>query len=164
MNFDPQAIFEVLSSNEVDFVVIGGVAALIHGSPSVTQDLDICYSRDPKNLKRLAAALRALDARLRDVPDTVRFELDERSLAAGDHFTFTTSHGDFDCFGHPAGSEGFDDLTSSAPIIEVEGIRFAVASIDDLIRMKRASDRPKDRAEIEILGALREESYRSEGS
>ena len=75
----------------------------------------------------------------------------------GDHFTFSTIHGDFDCLGHLAGSGGYEGLRAGAEVLDLDGVRVAVAALDDLIRMKRASGRPKDRAELEILGALREE-------
>jgi hypothetical protein len=139
----------------VRFVVIGGIAAAAHGSPSVTQDLDVCYERAPENLRRLAAALDTLDARLRstDVP----FRPDAAALGNGDQFTFTTRLGDFDCLGTPAGTGGFADLDANAIELDLDGVRVRVASIDDLIRMKRAAGRPKDRVELEILGALRDE-------
>lgn len=157
MRFDPLALFEILRRHEVGFVVIGGIAAAAYGSPSVTQDLDICYSRDRDNLQRLAEALQEMKAQLRGGPPNVGFQLDAKSLEMGDHFTFSTVHGDFDCLGHPAGSDGYEDLTRGAETMDFEGVRVAIASINDLIRMKRASGRPKDRAELEILGALREE-------
>ena len=161
MKFDPLAILQVLHSNEVDFVVIGGIAAAAHGSPSVTQDLDVCHSREKESLERLATALLEMKARLRGAPKEVPFLLDAKTLEMGDHFTFTTVHGNFDCLGHPAASSGYEDLAAGADLIDFDGLRVAVASLDDLIRMKRASARPKDRAELEILGALRSEIERS---
>jgi hypothetical protein len=157
MKFDPLAILGVLKSNEVDFVLIGGIAAAALGSPSVTQDLDVCHSRERLNLERLAKALKEMKARLRGAPEDVPFLLDAKTLEMGDHFTFSTIHGDFDCLGHPAGSTGYEGLAAGADLIDFDGIRVMVASIDDLIRMKRASGRPKDLAELEILGALRAE-------
>lgn len=141
----------------MQFVVIGGIAARILGSPTVTRDLDICYARDPQNLERLAAVLRELHASLRGVEQEVPFQLDARTLAAGDHFTFVTDAGDLDILGTPSGVGGFDELARNAPELDLDGLRVKVASIDDLIRMKRAAGRPKDRVELEILGALRDE-------
>lgn len=157
MKFDPLAILQVLQSKEVDFVLIGGIAAAAHGSPSVTQDLNVCYSRQRKNVEQLAKALHELEARLRGAPEDVPFLLDAKTLEMGDHFTFSTIHEDFDCLGHPAGSTGYEGLAAGADLIDFDGLRVMVASIDDLIRMKRASGRPKDLAELEILGALRKE-------
>ena len=141
----------------MQFLVIGGIAARILGSPTVTRDLDICYARDRQNLERLAAVLRELHASLRDVEQEVPFQLDARTLALGDHLTFVTDAGDLDIFGTPSGVGGFDELARNATEIDLDGLRVKVASIDDLIRMKRAAGRPKDRVELEILGALRDE-------
>lgn len=156
--FDPLGSLRVLSDHAVRFVVIGGVGGAAHGSPSVTQDLDVCYERSPENLERLAAALGSIHARLRGADADVPFSLDARTLAAGDHFTFITDLGDLDCLGNPAGTLGYDDLVKGAIEVNLDDLVVAVASIDDLIRMKRAAGRPRDLAELEILGALREET------
>jgi len=156
--FDPLGSMRVLSDHAVRFVVIGGIAGATHGSPSVTQDLDVCYERSPANLERLSAALGSIHAELRGADDDVPFSLDAKTLAAGDNFTFVTDLGDLDCLGIPAGTIGYDDLKKSAVDVDLDGLVVAVASIDDLIRMKRAAGRPRDLAELEILGALRDES------
>jgi len=155
--FDPLRAFQTLDRHGVRFVVIGGVGARLHGSPTVTNDTDICYERSPENLKRLAAALRDLRATLRGVEDDAPFLLDEKTLAAGDHFTFTTRAGDLDCLGTPAGVGGFDELADGAVPFDIDGLTVVVASIDDLIRMKRAAGRPKDLIEVEVLGAVQAE-------
>jgi hypothetical protein len=157
VSFDPLAAIGVLQAHEVRFVLIGGVAGAAHGSPSVTQDLDICPQRSDENLERLAAALRSVHARLRGVDDEVPFLLDARTLAAGDHVTFVTDVGDLDCLLTPSGTEGFDELARDAVMVDLGDVVVAVASLDALIRMKRAAGRPKDRADMEILGALRDE-------
>lgn len=156
-SFDPRSALESLTDHGVRFVLIGGLAARLHGSPSVTGDTDICYDRSPENLERLATALTELDAQLRGAPDDVPFILDARTLAAGAHFTFLTRAGSVDCLGTPAGIEGFDALYRDAVEMSFERMVIPVASIDDLIRMKQAAGRPKDLIEVEILGALREE-------
>jgi hypothetical protein len=155
--FSPLSALEMLTEHGVRFVMIGGVAAAAHGSPSLTGDLDICYSRDPENLDRLAAALAELHATLRGADADVGFVPDAASLAAGDHFTFTTDAGDLDALGTPAGTDGFADLDTNAVDVDLDGLVVRVASLEDLIRMKRAAGRPKDRVELEILGALRDE-------
>jgi len=133
-----------------------------HGSPTVTQDLDICPDRSPDNLEALAAALLDLHARLRGVTEDVPFVLDARTLEAGDHFTFVTDAGDLDVLGTPAGTGGYHELIDDADTIDLDGFDVRVASIEALIRMKRAAGRPKDRAELEILGALRDVIERGE--
>jgi hypothetical protein len=138
-------------------VVIGGIAARLLGSPTVTRDLDICYARDTENLERLGMVLMRLGARLRGAPPGLPFRPDARTLAAGDHFTLTTVAGDLDLVGTPAGVAGYEELARTAERMDLDGVAVLVASVDDLIRMKRASGRPKDLVELEILGALRDE-------
>jgi hypothetical protein len=152
---DPIAILQTLDSYGVRYVVIGGVAGVAHGSPLLTEDLDICYARDKENFKALTKALKKMEARLRGAPDDVPFLLDEKTIEMGDHFTFVTKYGDFDCLGTPAGVHGYGELIRDSVTLDLDGWQAPVASIDDLIRMKRASNRPKDRIAIEILGALK---------
>ena len=156
--FDPLRAFGALQEYEVRFVVIGGFAGRIWGSPTITNDVDICYARDRANLERLALALSSLHARLRGAPEDLPFLLDARTLEAGDHFTLVTDAGNLDCLGLPAGSNGYEDLVATAREFEIGNMNILVASIEDLIRMKRAAGRPKDRVEVEILKALKEET------
>lgn len=155
--FDPERILRTLAEHRVRYVLIGGLAGRLWGSPTVTNDLDLCYARDRVNLERLAEALRALDARLRGVDSDVPFLLDAETLERGDHFTFATAAGNLDILGHPAGSRGFEDLIATATRMRLSGGTVPVTDLDDLIAMKRAAGRPKDRVEVEILTALRDE-------
>lgn len=155
--FEPLRVLQALTEAHVDFVLIGGVAARLHGSPSLTRDIDVCYDRTTKNLERLVGVLRSLNARLRGVDEDLPFLLDARTLGAGSNFTFVTDLGDVDVLALPAGVDGYRDLAASAEQVDLDGITISVASLDDLMRMKRAAGRPKDLKEIEILEALREE-------
>jgi hypothetical protein len=155
--FDPLAGLRALVDHGVRFVLIGGYAAALRGSPMITGDVDICHARDPENLDRLAEALGSLGARLRGAPADVPFRLDGRTLAAGDHFTFATDAGPLDCLGTPAGTDGFADLDAAAADEDLDGLVVRVASLDDLIRMKRAAGRPQDRIAVEWLSAIRDE-------
>jgi hypothetical protein len=155
--FDPLGALGALDRHGVRFVVIGGLGARLHGSPTVTNDTDVCYDRSPENLERLAAALVELRAELRGVDEEVPFRLDATTIARGDHFTFSTTAGNLDCLGTPAGVDGFAGLAVRAQAYDVEGLRVLVASIEDLIRMKRAAGRPKDLIEIDVLRAVQEE-------
>lgn len=155
--YDPVPALRILVEHGVRFVVIGGVGGRAWGSPLITQDLDICYERTPENLERLAAALQAIHARLRGVEDDVPFLLDAETLQAGDFFTFVTDVGPLDILGTPAGTRGHDHLAEFAKAVDVGGVTVLVAALGDLIRMKLAAGRPKDRVAVETLEALRNE-------
>jgi HAMP domain-containing protein len=149
---------ENLVKHRVRFVVIGGIAGNLLGSTTVTHDLDVCYARSEDNLVRMVAALKEVHARLRGAPEDVPFILEAKTLKFGDHFTFVTDLGSLDILGHPSGIPGgYDELERAADEIDLGEFRVKVASIDDLIRMKRAVGRPKDLIEVEVLGALRDE-------
>lgn len=150
-------ILAALVDARADFIVIGGLAAQVHGSPSLTGDVDICHSLARANLDRLEIALRGLSAIRRNLPDAVRAPIDAHALRLGEVFTLTTRAGDLDLLAHPDPGLDFETLSRSAVLVEILGVLVRVASIDDLIAMKRAAGRPKDRVEVEILGALREE-------
>jgi predicted nucleotidyltransferase len=163
--FDPLAALRALTDAGVHFVLIGGVAARVHGSPSMTRDLDICHARDQANLDRLSRALREMHARLRGTDDDVPFQLDGRTLAAGANFTFRTDEGDIDVLALPSGVAGYEELVRKAKDVDVGGVTVKLCDLDDLITMKRAAGRPKDRIELEVLYALRDEiADQAEGS
>lgn len=161
--FDPLRALETLNRHRVRFVIIGAFAGRLLGSPSLTRDLDICYARDRQNLEALAEALQELHARLRGVDEGVPFRLDAKTLALGDSFTFITDAGDLDILGTPSGTTGFEDLERTAEEFALGGFSVRVASVDSLIRMKRAAGRPKDLIEVEVLAALRDEIDKLEG-
>lgn len=146
----------------VRFVLVGGLAAQVHGSPSLTGDVDICFALEGANLDRLAIALRSLAAVRRELPSGVSAPIDARALRAGDVFTLTTRFGDLDLLAHPDPNLDFETLMKRSIGATVLGMQVRVASLQDLMAMKRAANRPKDRIELEILGALREEIDRRE--
>jgi hypothetical protein len=156
--YDPIAMLTALSRGEVRFVVIGGLAGRYWGSPTVTSDVDICYERGRENLQHLTDVLLELDARLRGVDEDVRFLLDALTIEKGQNFTFTTRFGPLDILGLPAGVQGYDELERNAVACELgDGIVVQMCDLDDLIRMKEAAGRPKDRIELEVLAAVRDE-------
>jgi hypothetical protein len=157
IEFDALRLLQELNEAGVRYIVVGGVAARVLGSPLVTADLDVCYARDEDNHEALAGVLRRLHARLRGADAGLPFRLDAKTLAMGETFTFETDFGAFDILGTPSGTDGYEDLAKSAVRVELDGLTVLVASIDDLIRMKRAAGRRKDLLAIEELGALREE-------
>jgi hypothetical protein len=163
--FDPIGILRVLTRTQVDFVVIGGFAAELRGAPLITNDLDICHDRSPDNLERLAGALHQLGAKLRvaKVEEELPFILDARTLAAGDCFTLVTNLGSLDVLGTPSGTKGFQDLvTASTSVPVAEDLAILVGALPDLMRMKRASPRIKDKMHLEVLAALQEEIEQAE--
>lgn len=153
--FDPRRILERLQHHGVRCLVIGGVAGRLHGSPRMTRDLDVLYARDPEDLRRLAAALAEMRVTLRGAPPDLAFKPDERALRNGSNFTFTTQWGPFDCLGDASGYT-YDVLVANAEPMRFEGLDVMVVSLDDLIRMKRASGRLVDLADVETLGKLRD--------
>lgn len=155
--FDPLQLLETLQRHGVRFVLIGGQAARVLGSPMMSFDLDVCYDRRDDNLAGLAAALREVNATLRGVEDDIPFVVDERTLRNGASFTFNTDYGPFDVLATPSGTRGYDDLVAGAVRLDLEGLVVDVVSIDDLIRMKRAAGRIKDQLVVEELIALRDE-------
>ena len=156
--FDPEAILRVLERYGVQYVVIGGLAAALRGSPHVTTDIDITPSRALKNLARLSLALRELDARIRveGVPDGVPFNHDATSLARMPTLNLSTVHGALDISMVPPGTSGFGDLARDATTIVLRGLEVRVASLVDVIRSKEAAGRPKDALTLPTLRRLAE--------
>jgi hypothetical protein len=140
---------------EVDCVVIGGVAVVVQASPRFTRDLDITYATDTANLERLGTLLVALEARLRGVEDDVPFTPDARTLRQTKMLTLTTRDGDLDLLVDPPGSPGYPALRRHADIVDLDGAAVRIASVEDLIEMKRAAGRPQDKIDVESLEAAR---------
>jgi hypothetical protein len=141
-----------LNRHGVDFVVIGAFAAVAQGYPLPTEDLDITPSRDPANLERLAAALVELQAELRlSGGKTHPFPIEADYLGRADSWTLATTAGDLDIIFTPAGTEGFVDLGRDAVETTLRETPVRLASLRDIIRMKEASRRPKDEAQLPAL-------------
>lgn len=159
--FDPERVLQVLARHQVRFVLVGGVAAVAHGSPLPTTDTDITPQRSEANLERLAAALRELDSRIRTPdPDGVVFPVTAEFLAAQPHtLNLITDAGDLDLTFTPAGfPHGYDDLIHrSVPLVLAADVTTDVARLDAIIESKEAADREKDRRALPYLQALAEE-------
>jgi hypothetical protein len=152
--FRPTRLLRRLVDAGVDFVVIGGFAAIAHGSVAITRDLDICYSTDPENLEALGRGLVELGARLRGVAEGVPFTPDGATLKRTQILTLETAEGPLDILADPRGSPGFGTLRERALDVPVAGVVVRVASLEDLLAMKRASGRPKDLLAVEELEAI----------
>lgn len=153
---DLRALLAPLLSHSVDFVMIGGMAGLSHGSSYPSYDLDIVYARDRQNIQRLVEALREIGVRLRGAPAALPFLLDAKTIENGSNFTFITPHGDFDILGHADGMPGYAELRSASSVRDILGLDIRVASIEHLIAMKRAANRPKDQRAVEEYIGLAE--------
>jgi predicted nucleotidyltransferase len=150
----------LLTARGVDFVVIGGVAAILHGGALYTQDLDICHAIDPVNLRALAKALIESEATLRGAPDGFPFTPDEHTLRRVEVLTLDTSAGKLDLLAKPDGAPPYRTLRERAERMDVGAFAVLVAGIPDLIAMKRAAGRPKDEIaaeELEVIRRLREQ-------
>jgi hypothetical protein len=163
-DFRPTALLLALTEAEVDFVVVGGVAMIVHGSARPTADLDICYAIDASNLNALGAVLVELGARLRGLEEDLPFVPDGGTLKRTVILALSTPDGEIDLLVDPAGSPGYARLRERSEETTLDGIAFRVASLDDLESMKRAAGRPKDLIdleEIEVIRRLRRELGRS---
>jgi hypothetical protein len=160
--FDPIRLQRTLSEHEVQYVLIGALAARFAGYPLVTLDADITPARDPANLERLAAALRALDARVftESVPEGLPFDCSARMLARADGWNLMTAVGRVDILFSPAGSGGYEELAREADHYDVRGIDVPVAPLRAVLRMKEAANRPKDQQAAEIIRAMLEADRR----
>lgn len=153
----PREIFRVLAAHDVKYVVIGNLGAALHGSPLVTNDVDLCPSREEANLAALAAALREMDARIRtpDVPDGIPFACDATFLRQMAMVNLTTRFGDLDLSFEPSGTGGYAALTRQAVRLELrDGTWTIVAALEDIIRSKEAANREKDRLALPTLHLL----------
>lgn len=127
----------------------------LQGSAHITDDVDVSYARDIANLTQLASALKKHKGRLRGVPEDLPFILDAQTFRNTLNLTLVTDLGSLDLLGEPAGVESFEGLWERSAAMEVDGIEVHVASVDDLLAMKRAANRPKDQNHILELEALR---------
>jgi hypothetical protein len=139
----------------VDFVVIGGIAAIAHGAARLTRDLDITYSKEGANLEALGRVLLDLEAKLRGADDDVPFVPDDRTLRRTEILTLDTTAGPLDLLGSPAGAPGYDELRRHADRITLGNTPVFIASIDHLVAMKLATGRPRDVGDIDELDAIR---------
>jgi predicted nucleotidyltransferase len=148
-------ILRRLTARGVDFVVIGGIAAVLHGSAHNTFDLDICFASDAGNLNALGDVLQELDARLKGLDDDVPFVPDADTLRRIEVLMMVTDLGELDVLARPAGSTGYEALRRNANRFDLNGFSVLVASIDDLIAMKTAGGRAKDLSAVEELEAIK---------
>lgn len=153
--FRPGALLKRLVAHGVDFVVVGAIAMIGHGSARITRDLDICYATDAANLEALGGAMLEVGARLRGIIEDVPFVPDARTLRQTTLLTLDTPDGPIDLLVAPDGSPDYETLRSRAERVILDGVAILIASLDDLESMKRASKRDKDKLDLEELEVIR---------
>jgi hypothetical protein len=154
--YRPGALVQALVDGGVDFVIVGGVAVVLQAMPRFTKDLDICYATAQDNLDALGQVLVRLTARLRGIPESVPFVPDGRTLRQTQMLCLTTPSGDIDLLVNPDGAPDYETLRERASVMELSDRRVRIASIEDMLAMKRAAGRPQDLVDIESLEAARE--------
>jgi hypothetical protein len=144
-------ILRVLARHGVEFVVVGGVSAVLQGVPVSTFDLDVVHSTEAANVERLMAALAELDAVYRLQPDR-KLRPAASHLESTGHQLLLTQYGPLDLLGHIGDSEGYDELVAETDRMDVGGgLSVAVLNLASLIRVKQATAGEKDHAMLPIL-------------
>jgi predicted nucleotidyltransferase len=159
-----EEVVRLMHEHAVRFIVIGGWAAIIHGTARSTNDVDLVYARDPENVHRAVEALRLWQPYLRGAPPGLPFLWDDATVRAGLNFTLTTNHGDVDLLGEVTGGGNYEALLPFSQEVTMEGITFRVVTLERLIHLKRAAGRSKDLEVLAELQALLEERRRRESS
>jgi hypothetical protein len=151
--FDPERIVTALARHGVRYVLVGALAARLQGFPRLTADADITPATDNDNLERLAAALRELGARVytKSVPEGLLFDVSADGLGRAELWNLVTSAGRLDIVFRPAGTRGYEDLDRAAVRFKVFGVELHAASLRDIVRSKKAADRPQDRQDVAVL-------------
>ena len=150
-------LLRALSEGGVEFIVVGGFAAIAHGAARVTYDLDVVYQRSPENLERLAAALDPFSPYPRGAPKGLPFRWDADTLERGLNFTLTTTSGDLDLLGEITLGGRYEDLLPHCVEAHALGIHCKCLGLERLIEVKRAAGRPKDFEAIAELESILEE-------
>lgn len=145
-----------LTINNVEFVIVGGVAITAHGSAYLTEDLDFCYSRAKTNLQNIVSALSEFKPRPRGFPEDLPYIFDAATLQNGTNFTFRTSIGDIDLLAEVAGVGTYDKAFKQSEVKNLYGHDVRILSVAALIEAKRAAGRTKDLLVLPELEALRE--------
>ncbi len=153
---DFKALLEALVDADVEFVLVGGLAAIAHGSARLTQDIDIVYARHEGNLEKLADSLAPHEPYLRGAPPGLPFKWDVATLLHGLNFTLETSLGDIDILGEITGGGRYEDLLAHSLELKLFQRPVLCLDLEKLIETKRAAGRPKDFEAIAELEALRE--------
>ncbi|MDP9299783.1 MAG: hypothetical protein M3P43_02635 [Actinomycetota bacterium] len=158
VEFGPERILGVLAEHGVRSVLIGGFAAVIHGSPYVTTDVDVVPATDEENLQRLSDALMEMHARVWTAEDPVGIPSDHSAASLADVrvWNLVTDHGRLDIMFEPVGTSGYEDLARDAVHLTILDVHVDVASLADVVRSKEAAGREKDRLVLPVLRRIAE--------
>jgi hypothetical protein len=148
-------MLQSLLDEKARFVLVGGLAMVVHGSAHVTDDLDICYARDDINLSSVVRALKRFRPRLRGVPPNLPFLWDDQALRMGMNFTLDTELGAIDLLGFVTGIGEYEDVIVHARTASLYGFDVPVLTLDALIKAKEAAGRPKDKLHLLELEEIR---------
>jgi hypothetical protein len=154
-DLDVEGMLRRLTEAGVDFVVIGGIAMLLHGSSRLTRDLDIVFAADEGNLEALCRVLVGLEARLREITEDVPFVPDSGTLRNVQLLTLDTAAGWLDVHREVDGAPRYDVLRRHAERMDLGDFSVLVASPDDMIAMKLAAGRPVDLIDVDELQAIK---------
>lgn len=150
---DLEALIEALVEGGVELIIVGGAAAVLHGSPTTTIDLDIVHRRTPDNIARLMKVLGRLDAWIRD-PAGRRIRPTPDLLSAGGQLRLTTSLGPLDPLGTLHDGRGYEELLEASEWVSDGALRTRVLDLRTLIEIKSETGRAKDRLVLPVLMAL----------
>jgi len=159
---DFKSVVRVLAEGGVDFIVVGGLAGIMHGAARLTFDVDVVYGRATENIRRLVLALMPYRPYLRGAPPGLPFRWDTATLERGLNFTLTSDIGDVDLLGEIVGGGSYEELLPHSVVLPVYGVGCRCLGLEALIQAKRAAGRPKDFEAIAELEALLEERRRAE--
>ena len=154
---DFRSVVRLLADADIEFIVIGGLAAIAHGAGRLTYDVDVVYRRTRENMQRLVEAFAPVQPYLRGAPPGLPFKLDLATLRNGLNFTLITTLGQVDLLGEVAGDGTYDALLPHSESHDVFGVAVPCVNLEKLIALKRAAGRPKDFESIAELEAIRQE-------
>ncbi len=147
-----QRILEILDEHGVEYIVVGGVAAVLRGAPVTTFDIDTLVKVDIENAKRIVAALTELDARFREHERELRPTLED--VQAGGHLLLLTDSGPLDVLGFVGGGKRYEDVIAAAPLLRIGELAVHVLELESLIEEKKTLARPKDKAVLALLESV----------
>ena len=155
---DFNALLRLLTENQVEFIIVGGAAATVHGSTRLTIDLDVVYERSPENIARMVSALEPIQPYLRGAPPGLPFDWSIETVEKGLNFTLITKLGALDLLGEIVGGGRYQQLFAHTIKVEIDGVECLCLNLAQLVEVKRAAGRPKDLEVIAELEQIRDET------